>query len=202
VNHEAALAEIHAALKRLEPEPDHTRHVARLALRLFDETVVLHQLGRDERVILEGAACLHDVGWPLSDGGTAHHKLSARVIRDQEWAQFNRLEVEMLALVARYHRRALPCSEHVDYLRLPKPRRDAVRVLAALVRLADAFDRSHLQLVRDLEVRITERLLEITLISPFPPEREMAAGGKKGNLAAEVFGRELLFRYQPTAIAR
>lgn len=184
-------------MERLEPEPEHTRHVARLAVRLFDETAQLHELGPDERVMLEGAACLHDIGWPVSKRGAGHHKHSARLIRAQSWPHLTPLEVEMVALVARYHRRALPSSEHVDYHRLSRPRKAAVRRLAALMRLADALDRSHLQQVRDLSVRVTERLLEITLVSRVPPEREIAAALKKGTLAVEEFGRDLVFRFQP-----
>jgi exopolyphosphatase/guanosine-5'-triphosphate,3'-diphosphate pyrophosphatase len=197
VNHAAALADFHAAMQRLEPEPEHTRHVAHLAVRLFDETIGLHGLGPDERVLLEGAACLHDIGWPVSKRGLQHHKHSARLIRAQTWPQLSPLEVEITAMVARYHRRALPCAEHEDFQRLPRARRETVRRLAALMRLADALDRSHLQQVRDLSVRLGERHLEVTLVSRVPPEREIAAALKKGDLATEVFAQELAFRFQP-----
>ncbi len=197
MNHAAAIAEVHAAMDRLEPEPEHTRHVAMLAVRLFDESAKWHRLGPDERVILEGAACLHDVGWPVSRKGAAHHKHSARVIRAQSWTQFTPLEVEMLALVARYHRKSHPCPDHEDFQRLSSTRRKMVSWLASLIRLADAFDRSHLQHVRDLRLHPRERSLEITLISQLPPEREIAAAGRKGKLAEEMFGRELTYRYRP-----
>ncbi len=197
MNHAAALAEIHHTMRRLEPEPEHTAHVARLAIRLFDGMKELHGLGLDERVLLEGASCLHDIGWPVSDGGASHHKHSARLIRKQDWSSLKPEEVEVMALVARYHRRALPSSEHEDFLRLRRPRRDAVRKLAAMLRLADAFDRSHLQLVRDVRVRVTPRLLEFSLVSREPPAREIAGGEKKGDLAREVWGLELAFRFLP-----
>lgn len=202
MNHAAALAELQAAMYRLEPEPEHTRHVALLAVRLFDETARWHRLGADERVILEGAACLHDVGWPESKKGSGHHKHSARIIRAQKWTQLTGLEVELVALVARYHRRAHPSSDHQDFRRLSRVRREIVRWLAALLRLADAFDRSHLQQVRDLSVRDGERGLEITLACPLPPEREIDAAARKGTLAAEMFGRELVYRYQPLPTVR
>lgn len=197
MNHAAAIAEVHAAMDRLEPEPEHTRHVAMLAVRLFDESEEWHALGPDERVILEGAACLHDVGWPVSRKGAAHHKHSARLIRAQTWTQFNAVEVEMLALVARYHRKAHPSSHHEDYQRLSRTRRKKVSWLASLLRLADAFDRSHLQHVRDLSLSPLERSIQVTLVSRLPPEREIAAAGRKGKLAEEMFGCELTYRYRP-----
>lgn len=196
MNHQAALADFQAAMQRLEPEPEHTRHVAHLAVRLFDETIRLHGLGEDERVLLQGAARLHDIGWPMSKRGVRHHKISARLIRQQSWPHLRPSEVEIVAQVARYHRRAIPCADHREFDRLPKPRQEIVRRLAALMRLADALDRSHLQLVRDLTVCITDHHLQVTLASRIPPEREIAAAHKKGDLAVEVFGLELDFRYR------
>jgi exopolyphosphatase/guanosine-5'-triphosphate,3'-diphosphate pyrophosphatase len=202
MNHAAAIAEVHAAMDRLEPEPEHTRHVAMLAVRLFDESKKWHGLGPDERVILEGASCLHDVGWPVSRKGAAHHKHSARLIRAQTWAQFNAVEVEMLALVARYHRKSHPSPDHEDYERLSRTRRKKVSWLASLLRLADAFDRSHLQHVQDLSLSPREHSLEVTLVSRLPPEREIAAAGRKGKLAEEMFECELTYRYRPLAPLR
>jgi exopolyphosphatase/guanosine-5'-triphosphate,3'-diphosphate pyrophosphatase len=199
VNRVAALNELRAAMQRLEPEPEHTSHVAHLAVRLFDQLLPLHGLGPDDRILLEGAACLHDIGWPVSDGGTAHHKHSARLIRAQKWEHLTPAEADVVAQVARYHRRALPCAEHGDFHRLHRTRKLAVRHLAAILRLADAFDRSHVQAVRDVEVRIEPDRLEFTLRSRQPPLREIAAGEKKGDLAREIFDRKLLFRFEPLA---
>lgn len=184
-------------MRRLEPEPEHTAHVALLAVRMFDQLGRLHSLSPEYRVLLEGAACLHDIGWPVSEGGTGHHKLSARMIRDLKWAHLTREEVDIMAQVARYHRRALPCSEHVDFHQLNRTGQRAVRSLSAILRLADAFDRSHLQQVRDLEVVIEPDIVKFTLFARQPPLREIAAGEKKGNLAREVFERKLFFRFEP-----
>lgn len=183
-------------MHRLEPEPEHTSHVAFLALRLFDQLTALHGLGGDERVILEGAACLHDIGWPASKGGTGHHKHSARIIRKQAWKHLRKDEVELLALVARYHRRAEPCPEHVDFHSLTAERQNTVRRLAAILRVADALDRSHLQYVLDVKVRVDGKCLELTLISKETPRREMVGVEKKGTLARAVFGREITFKVQ------
>lgn len=183
-------------MERLEPEPEHTGHVAHLALRLFDELAPSHGLGARERVLLEAAACLHDVGWTVARRGAGHHKHSARLIRKHPWKHLGREEVELVAQIARYHRRALPCNEHTDYFSLSPDRRDVVRRLAALLRLADAFDRSHVQLVQDLRVRHLRDAIEITLISRESPAREIAGAAKKENLAREVFGRPLAYRYE------
>ena len=65
-------------------------------------------------------------------------------------------------------------------------------VLASLLRLADAFDRSHLQVVRDLKAAVGPTRVRITLFASQEPAREIAASAKKGTLAQEVFGREFV----------
>lgn len=196
MNHSAASAELRDAMLRLEPEPEHTEHVARLALELFDQLSPMHGLGPDERILLEGAALLHDIGWPVSKGGSGHHKHSARLILRQSWKHLEPAQVQMMALVARYHRKALPCSEHGEFHVLAPVRQRVVQILAALLRLADAFDRSHLQRVRAIRSRLNGEHLEFTLLAPEPPAREIAGAEKKGNLAREVFGRSLAFRFE------
>lgn len=196
MNPVAAAFELRAAMARLEPEPQHTAHVAFLALRLFDELHPVHALGTPERILLEGASCLHDIGWPASRRGSGHHKLSARIIRKQAWSSLNPSEVDLLAQIARYHRRAHPCSEHGDFHRLTPDKQHVVRVLSSMLRLADAFDRSHLQVVRDLTVRIAPDRFQITLLAADEPAREIAASGHKGALAREVFQRDILVGFR------
>ncbi|MBX3745887.1 MAG: HD domain-containing protein [Verrucomicrobiae bacterium] len=196
MNHPAALAELRAVMDRLEPEPEHTRHVAALAVRLFDQLAPLHGLGPDHRVLLEGAGWLHDLGWTVSEDGSDHHKHSARLIREQSWSHLSAPDVARLALVARYHRKALPSLEHREFQALPATDRDEVCKLAAILRIADACDRSHLQAVRDVHVRILPDFLEFTLVATAPPLREIAGAGKKGDLARLVFERNLAFRHE------
>ncbi|MBL9127651.1 MAG: HD domain-containing protein [Verrucomicrobiales bacterium] len=192
MNPAAAVQEFRAAMARLEPEPTHTEHVARLAVRLFDDLRELHGFGVAERTLLEGAACLHDIGWPESRNGSGHHKISARLIRRQKWTTLSPSEVDLLAQVARYHRRAHPCSEHGDFHRLDADGKHVVRALAALLRLADALDRSHLQRVRDLKASADSRRIRLVLLAETEPAREIAACAKKGTLASEVFDREIV----------
>lgn len=201
MNHAAALAELHTAMERLEPEPQHTSHVAYLAARLFDELQGLHALGADERVLLIGAGLLHDIGWPVSKGGAGHHKHSARLIREQKWASLGAVEVDTVAMVARYHRKSLPCAEHEDFMRLSRGRQRTIRYLAALLRVADSFDRSHLQHVRNLRTQVDDEHVHLHLLARVTPRREIAGAEKKGDLLREVFGRELEFSYELLAPA-
>ncbi len=132
---------------------DHARHVARIATRLFDQTASRHRLGGREREWLEFGALLHDVGVHISY--RSHHKHSQYLIRHGDLRGFDPAEVEIVALVARYHRQATPKKSHEGYADLSGPERRIVRLLAAFVRIAEALDRSHAQVVTDVKVADT-----------------------------------------------
>lgn len=128
----------------------HARQVGRMALSLFDQTAAIHGLGAREREWLEYAALLHDVGVHISYG--RHHKHSYYLIRNGDLRGFEPREVEVMALVARYHRRGLPKRSHAGYGDLPGARRRAVRTLSAMLRVAEGLDRSHAQSVASVSV--------------------------------------------------
>jgi exopolyphosphatase/guanosine-5'-triphosphate,3'-diphosphate pyrophosphatase len=130
--------------------PEHANQVTRLALALFDQTRAVHQLGGREREWLEYAALLHDIGVHISYEG--HHKHSCYLIRNGDLRGFEPDEVDIIALVARYHRRATPKLRHEEYARLPRKLRSTVQTLAAILRLAESLDRSHAQSLADVEL--------------------------------------------------
>src|SRR5258706_14739917 len=104
MNVEAARQEFLALMQALEEEPHHGQHGAVLAVHLFDEVEDLHGLGDQDRLLLEAASCLHDIGWSVARDGRGHHRESARLIREYRWKNFNSASVALMAQVARYHR--------------------------------------------------------------------------------------------------
>jgi exopolyphosphatase/guanosine-5'-triphosphate,3'-diphosphate pyrophosphatase len=127
--------------------------VAALSLQLFDALRPLHALPAAARGLLESAALLHDIGHLISYPG--HHKHTYYLVKNGNLRGFSPLEIETIALVARYHRQSHPKRRHPAFGVLPKPARRTVRTLAGILRVADALDRSHRQVVR--AVRIVER---------------------------------------------
>ena len=186
--------EIGALLQRHETEPEHVLHVARLALELFDGLAPWHQLGDTDRRLLETAACLHDLGWSVTQpDGRGHHKESARLIREFPWASLAPAEVELVALVARYHRKSLPTADHADYAALAPDDQRRVRVLAACLRIADALDRRHIQRVDHLQVFFTEPAVEIAVLSTHEVGAELAMAEKKADLLRQEFAGPVRF---------
>jgi len=145
-----AREEVLALMRAMETRPIHVTHVTNLALQFFDALAEVHGLGERERVLLEAAGYLQDIGHQFDHLGNGHHKESARMIREHPWEHFAPEDVRIIALVARYHRKAMPDKEDPFFAELPGPDRRLVQTLAALLRLADSLDRSHEQYVARL----------------------------------------------------
>ncbi len=120
----------------------HSTHVAQLALQLFDATQPLHGLDEGCREYLEAGALLANVG--LSIAHSQHHRHSYYVIRNSErLIGFTDGEIEIIAQVARYHRKSAPKVSHPEFARLRPDERAIVRALAAILRIAIGLDRGH-----------------------------------------------------------
>jgi exopolyphosphatase/guanosine-5'-triphosphate,3'-diphosphate pyrophosphatase len=141
--------------------PEHAAQVAKLSMAIFEETRAVHGLTDHEREWLEYAALLHDIGVHISYEG--HHKHSYYLIKNGDLRGFEPEEVDAIALVARYHRNATPKNRHEDYARQPRKRRQIIRTLSAILRLAESLDRSHAQSLSGVELhdRGEDALLQV-----------------------------------------
>jgi exopolyphosphatase/guanosine-5'-triphosphate,3'-diphosphate pyrophosphatase len=169
--------------------PEHASQVARLAVALFDQTRAVHGLTDREREWLEYAATLHDIGVHISY--ERHHRHSYYLIKNGDLRGFEPEEIETIALVARYHRRATPKASHEDYGDLPGPRRRIVRTLAAILRLAESLDRSHSQTISSLDLhdRGDDGLLQIRTAGD--AELELWAAGRHSEPFERLLGKPL-----------
>jgi exopolyphosphatase/guanosine-5'-triphosphate,3'-diphosphate pyrophosphatase len=137
--------------RALDPDFEHAEHCTSLALQLFDRTDDIHGLGHDERELLEMAGLLHNVGLFISHSG--HHKHSYYVIRNSEQLTgFSDNEIEMIAQVARYHRKSHPNKGHSAFVGLSAEHQDHVEVLAGILRVAIGLDRRHRSTVMSVRV--------------------------------------------------
>lgn len=147
-------------LARFPLNEKHHQHVARLALALYDGLRPLHGLDGGSRELLHYAALLHDVGAVL--GYDAHGAHSQYIIRHGNLRGLSAHEVEMVALVARYHGKERPRKKDPQVRALRKSERRRLRWLAAILRIAEGLDRSHYQLVR--AVRVVRRPERVSLL--------------------------------------
>lgn len=177
------------ALARAHPKvADHGKHVARLALQLFDQTGGLHGLGPKDRELLEFAAQLHDIG--ASVGFGKHHKHTYYLLSHAELPGFDPEEIHEMAVLARYHRKSLPDEDHPETVGLAPKRLEALTSMASLLRIADGLDRSHRGRVRNLRVRHDGKETMIQLEADEDVELEIHAATRKHDLFAKTWGRE------------
>jgi exopolyphosphatase/guanosine-5'-triphosphate,3'-diphosphate pyrophosphatase len=172
---------------------DHARQVARLAVRLFDSTAPVHNLGEREREWLEYAALLHDVGYSIHF--QRHHQHSRYLIATSNLDAFDPREIEVIAEVARYHRGARPKLAHEGFAALEAWQRRAVRALAALLRIANALDRTHAARVEELRVSLVKRKrIVIEILARLDVSLELTAARHRARLFERVFGRRVELR--------
>jgi len=172
-------------LGRFDSDGRHSRHVALLSLQLFDALAPWHGLDSKEREWLQFAALLHDVGSSIAYDGHAQH--SAYIIRNGGLRGLTAEEIEIVALVARYHGGAWPRKRRDDaFAGLPRKRRRTVRWLAAMLRVAEGFDRSHYQLVRGLSVRRRAGKIFLVADARRQAQLEIWAGRRRASALARL----------------
>jgi len=178
-------------------ERGHTLQVTRLALLLFDRLSSLHRLPPSARRLLACAGMLHDIGW--CRGAKGHHKSAYDIITGRPPDELSPDEVQMVALIARYHRKKGPSLEHPPFARLSPPERDTVRALSAILRVADGLDRGHRDAVQDLSVIIEPGRVLLNLEAPGGAELEIWGALRKADVFEKVFGVSLDIRTTPEA---
>jgi exopolyphosphatase/guanosine-5'-triphosphate,3'-diphosphate pyrophosphatase len=174
--------------ERCNWEADHSRQVARLAVAMFDQTLAIHRLGDREREWLEFAALLHDIGNHISY--KKHHRHSYYLIKHGDLRGFEPAEIEVIALITRYHRRATPARGHIGYTDLPGRLRKAVRVLSAFLRIAETLDRSRNGVVRKIDVRERGGALQLDVFAVGDSELEVWAANKQLPAIGSALDRE------------
>jgi exopolyphosphatase/guanosine-5'-triphosphate,3'-diphosphate pyrophosphatase len=182
---------------RFKVDRPHAEKVAALAARLFDGTRKLHGLGDADRLRLEVAAMLHDIGYFISI--QKHHKHSYYVISNTEIVGLSLADRTIAAHVARYHRKAAPKREHAEFEGLPKKERATVRRLAALLRLADALDKEHLGAVRGLDCRMRGNTLKIVAASRKSCRLESHGFERNAQMFRDVFGIDVALEIRQEA---
>lgn len=167
----------------------HSQQVAALARVLFDQLASLHELDYSYKELLSHAALLHDIGHLISHEG--HHKHSYYLIRNGSLKGFSEQEVEVIANVARYHRKERPKKGHFSFKNLKPVHRRPVRKLAVLLRLADALDRNSFSVVHSLRCRLERERVEIEIYAQQDAEIEMWCAKRHADLFEREFDREL-----------
>ena len=173
-------------------EQDHGDQVRRIVLSMFDQLSLPLGLPPEGRDLLAAAALLHDVGYVISY--RQHHKHSYHLIAHAHLDGFTPREREIVALVARYHRRSTPRRKHEAWAKLGRDDRKMVLRLSALLRVADALDRRHSRGVQEVRCRVHGRRVLLALVSARDLAVEMHGAAQKADLFRRAFGKEVAFQ--------
>jgi exopolyphosphatase/guanosine-5'-triphosphate,3'-diphosphate pyrophosphatase len=185
VDSKARLEAILDLARRYYYDADHAHQVECLAGTLFMELADYHKLDRADRKLLEYAAILHDIGYFVSAQG--HHRHALMMILTEPLLPFTRDEVKIIANVARYHRKGLPNPQHTIYGTLNETDRQRVAFMAAMLRVADALDRSHKARVDELTCEVTEDSVILHVVADQELPDEAAALARRGDLFQGMF---------------
>lgn len=177
--------------RRFHYDEQHANAVRNLSLRLFDKLTDLHELPKRCRLLLDVAAILHDIGMFISN--RAHHKHSMYLIQNSQIPGLSNDELRLVSVIARYHRRATPRTSHLEYVNLSPEQRLTVAKLAAILRVADALDRSHQGRMRRIRLRVTPDHLQVSVPAGQDFGLERWGIQRKADLFEEVYGLDVVF---------
>jgi exopolyphosphatase/guanosine-5'-triphosphate,3'-diphosphate pyrophosphatase len=170
-------------------DENHGEQVARLSLQLFDALAAPFGLDPRARQLLETAALLHDVGYFISYA--AHHKHSYHLIRYASLFDFSPREKEIIANVARYHRKSLPKRKHEGFAALSREDQALVIKLGGILRLVDGLDRRRASAVTGMECTLADKSFRIELAGTDDLSVEIYGGQVKADLFRTAFGCRL-----------
>jgi exopolyphosphatase/guanosine-5'-triphosphate,3'-diphosphate pyrophosphatase len=159
-------------------------------VRLFDQSLSLHHLTENERLLLEAAAMLHDVGHFINT--IDHDRHGYYLLRHHTLIGLTPAEQEVVANLVYYHRKQAPAAGDENIKSLAQKDRIIITKLTALLRLADALDVSHLARVQDLVLeQQSPGQWSLYLVSQGEALLEKWSLGKRKALFQEVFGVKL-----------
>lgn len=175
---------------RYRVDRTHSAQILRLAMDLFDQLQFLHGLTRHDRLLLKVAAILHEIGGFINPKNHHHH--SQYIILNSEIFGLSRLDVEIVGLLARYHRHAAPAATDHSYTELDLTNRLRVQKLAALLRVAEAMERAHSRRITAFTAVLNGRRLELRVPGIHDLALENSALRSKGAMFTDIFGYDII----------
>jgi exopolyphosphatase/guanosine-5'-triphosphate,3'-diphosphate pyrophosphatase len=178
--------------RRYGTSSNHARKVAQLAAMLFEGLHPLHRLTPAYGRILEAAAYLFNIGHYVND--SRHHKHSLYLVMNADIPGFTDRERLGIANLCRYHRKSMPQPAHAEFQTLDPEMRNAIVLLAPLLRIGVALDQSQEQKVERVEISIQDRSVELRLVSDGDTDIEQWHAGRTAEVFREVYGKQLVIR--------
>jgi exopolyphosphatase/guanosine-5'-triphosphate,3'-diphosphate pyrophosphatase len=188
----SAVLSARALARKYNAREAHYLAVEHFALKIFDKMKKLHGMGPREKLLLQLAAILHDTGKFINL--SHHYRHSYAIIKGSDIVDLNVMETEIVANLALYHSQKIPSNADENYRRLDLYKRVLISKLSAILRLAVALDRSHTQKFSDIDVKITDSELLVTVMTDKNTDLEQWSFKEKSRFFEEVFGIKATIR--------
>ncbi|TAL67718.1 MAG: Ppx/GppA family phosphatase [Bacteroidetes bacterium] len=183
---------VNSLCQRFNVNTVHAEHVKDMSIRIFDELRQIHNLGYQYRELLEIASMLHDIGYFISHD--QHHKHSHYIISQSIMPGFTMSEAEIIAMIARYHRKSHPKKKHPEFMRLSPANREAVKCLAGILRISEGLDRRQQQIVEFVRTEFTDESINFYITSKtisIKPDIELWEAGRRKQLLEETLKKKI-----------
>ncbi|MGB6875271.1 MAG: Ppx/GppA phosphatase family protein [Candidatus Acidiferrales bacterium] len=185
------LREARRVASRFHCEASHAENVRKLAVELFDQLAPVHGLPYELRLSLEMASILHEVGRAIS--ARSQHKHGEYIVRHADIPGLAEADRLVVACLIRYQGNSDPDAQHKLYSSLGARRRQQVRALAAIFRIAIALDRGRRRAVQSVQVLAQRKQVRFRLYSADRASLPFAACRRAAKLFEEEFGRRVSF---------
>jgi len=164
--------------------------VSRVALQIFDQTRHIHGMNGENRMLLEVASLLHDIGQFV--GPSSHHKHTFYLLQAGPIIGLTPAQIQIVANVARYHRKSPPRLVHESFRSLSPKQRKIVATLASIIRVADAIDRQHADCVQSVNLTFKRQRVTLRLRGGGDLLLAKWALAKRSDLFEEIFGKVVI----------
>ena len=180
--------------KRYSSSKSHIQGTMNLCLNIFDSMKKVHGMGNRERLLIQIAALLHDCGKYISMGNVS--ECSYQIIMSTEIIGLSSLERKMIAYAVRYNTTAFADYDEIQMLGAGIDRESYIKIakMTAILRLANAMDRSHCQKVKGIKTVLKDRELQMVMDSSQDISLELGLLQDKVAFFEEVFGIRLVIR--------
>jgi len=159
-------------------------------MTLFDALEKVHGMNQRQRMMLETAAILHDIGAFIKASG--HNRHGQYIVANSEIFGLPRDEQDIIANVIRYHRGDSPSEADIEYISLQREERILVLKMASILRVADALDRGHSQQIKDITIDRRSETIALHAQGIYDISLELMGVEEKAGLFQDVFGYKIV----------
>jgi len=187
---EQIITSAYTLLRKYQGDERHAQYVSQLSLKIYDSLIEEVDGDTHTRLLLEVSAILHDIGMLIR--AKDHNLHSKYIIEHSEIFGLTHDDLRIVGAIAKFHRSSLQPQEDPEVHLMPRPNRMCILKLSAILRLADALDRSHQQKFQKLTAKIERDTLTIRTNSHAQLNLEQLAIQEKGDLFENVFGYKIV----------